>query len=903
MIRVIKRCLSKKTFTEHKWNGHFAFFHFKDYKNCFINGKPLKPWSILKNGDTIEIFEKPHMIFSAIAAFVLATVAAHPVIAAVLAIGVIGAVSAVVTSAVSKPSSPSVTSKEYSSSTQPELKGASNEISDGIVPVVFGKTQQTPSYGQLPYRLVVDGSSTNKYRQYFIANYNNVVYSNYKLGETPLTDYSIDYVDIKNVYGGSAFIGFDNVKAENIDEELSYNSDEDVNQNARYDYNKLTSTNSINIDFKLKFSNVDINNWGNKNFKLTIRIKNGDTESDLTKDFSITSSALTKTDDKTYVYQGSANFAAAVAEIVYTMFSPKANTRTNSTENTNELDSLYVEETITTDDWSNTQELNQSVNKYAGTVSEVVHTSPENTREIDVIISFPQGLFHQNNDGSRKSRSVNLEITYKEENGTYKPLSKDTELFIRDINGNKQGLNTTNTKVSGSKVTLYSPSDMNVADQLFYRHIGFRLPEKGKYTVRVRSADFADKTNFDIGYPRCAEIQYYIEDKIIDTSILPKVNQTAFEAIAYKGLSGTLKKFNYIAEARIPIWNGTDWNTKSKSENPAAIIRYLLTDKLVNPRAISLDLIDNDSLVYYYNWCEESGYKASGAIGEAAKILDIINEILKNSQAGMIPLFDGKHTFVVDNKDKIPVGMYNMHNSWDFNWKPSIGKQTQAIRASFTNNKDFTEDELTVYWYDNAVHEEIKPGTTDEDYEIVKKEYKYVNDRESVLRAAKWELEITQTKRNLFEFKVNLEGLNHTILDRVYVCNSANMQNESTGCIREVLEKDNKIIGFKLPTEIEIPENAKIIIRSLDYEKEEPVVNIYEITNSGPSNYAYIEPIELTEHLAKVLRGQGEIQGKKDKWFYDGDLFTIGQDTIYDCVITDIKYGEDLTATITARDF
>ena len=36
---------------------------------------------------------------------------------------------------------------------------------------------------------------------------------------------------------------------------------------------------------------------------------------------------------------------------------------------------------------------------------------------------------------------------------------------------------------------------------------------------------------------------------------------------------------------------------------------------------------------------------------------------------------------------------------------------------------------------------------------------------------------------------------------------------------------------------------------------------------------------------------------------YQGDLFTIGQDTIYDCIVTDIKYGEDMTATITAREY
>ena len=364
-------------------------------------------------------------------------------------------------------------------------------------------------------------------------------------------------------------------------------------------------------------------------------------------------------------------------------------------------------------------------------------------------------------------------------------------------------------------------------------------------------------------------------------------------------MSGTIKKFNYIGGARIPVWNGADWNTITESENPAAIIRYLLTDSLANPRPISPDLIDNASLVMLYNWCEQEGYKADGIVSEATKTMDVINEILKNCQGAMIPLLNGKHTFAIDGNEKTPKGMFNQHNSWDFTWSPTIGRQTEAIRASFTDSEDYTQDEVTVYWYDGAVHNEIKEGTTDSDYLLVKKDLKYVTDRASVIKSITYELLCTQTKRNNFEFSVNLEALNMTLLDRVYVSNSSNMQNESTGLIKRVLTDNGNITGFELYSDIEIPTDAKIIIRSLDYEAQEPVINIYDVINEGLTNIVEIEPILNTG----VIKGAGEIQGLEDKWHYDGDLFTLGQDTIYDCVITDIKYNEDCTATITCRDY
>ena len=906
MIRIIYRNLNKKRLVEKKWDWHFAFFHFKNYKNVYLNGKPLRPFNILKNGDIVEIIETPAggNIWTAVINLVIKAgqwIAANA--------GWIGAVSAVATTAVSllttrSPNS-STQTKEYSSSTQPELRGASNDISDGCLPILFGKIQQTPSYGQLPYRLVVDGASTNKYRQYFIANYNNVVYSDFKLGETPRTDYSIDYLDIITASGISNFIGFDNVKAMNIDEELSYNPDEAVNQNAHYDYNDQINSSYITVNYQLKFSNVDLNSWANKTFKQTTRAVQNGNNVDLTNEITITSGMLTATEQTgEYIYNGSVTYNVGeddpnYTEVVYTNFAPVSDTRGNSTENTNELDSLYVSENLVTSTLNLNTTLNLSINKYTGTVSEVVVTSPENTTDVDVIISFPQGLFHQENNGSRSSRSVVVEIMYKQGDGEYIPLSENTELYIRDINGDKQPLSSSNTTVSGANVTMHSPSDMNVADQLFYRTIGFTLPSAGKYTVRVRSADYADKTNYDIGYPRCAEIQFYVDGAILDTSILPSVNQIAFEATAYKGLSGTLKKFNYIGEARIPVWNGTDWNSIAESENPAAIIRYLLTDTLANPRPISPDLIDNDSLVMLYNWCEQEGYKADGIISEATKTLDVINEILKNCQGGMIPLLNGKHTFVIDGNEKTPKGMFNQHNSWDFTWSPTLGRQTEAIRASFTDSEDYTQDEVTVYWYDGAVHNEIKAGTTDADYLLVKKDLKYVTDRASVIKSITYELLCTQTKRNNFEFSVNLEALNMTLLDRVYVSNSSNMQNESTGLIKRVLTDSGNITGFELYSDIEIPTDAKIIIRSLDYAAQEPVINIYDVINEGLTNIVEIDSIPNTG----VIKGAGEIQGLEDKWHYDGDLFTLGQDTIYDCVITDIKYNEDCTATITCRDY
>lgn len=911
MIRIIHRYMTESELTEKDWNGHFAFMHLKEFKNCkevYLNGKPLKWYNRFKNGDVIEVINKPHeVIFWNILAAVIIFAGTHPIITAGIVLGLVGMAASAVTASVTNRGGASTTqNKEYSSVSQPELRGASNDISDDIIPVVFGKTQQTPSYAQTPYRLVQDGSSTNKYRQYFIANYNNVVYSDFKLGETSINDYSIDYLSIAQESGSNNFIGFENCRAISVDEELSYNADEAVNQSSTHNYNHTVTATALQVDYEIEFQNADINNFAQKSFKVVSTIQryvdNILVTFTLEDEFNVNASDLVASGDD-YVYQGSSLWDNSgnllLNSLVSVQIAPTAQTRGNQTETDNELDVILVSESVTAGIYTETVTLNTSINYYLGSMSEVLNTSPVNCVEVDVIIGFSQGLYSLNQqNGERYSRSTTVEITYKTPNGQWQPISNANALYIRDVNGVKQPLTSSTTTVSGAKVTVHSPSDMNVADQLFFRPIGFELPE-GQYTVRVRSADYAQKTNYDIGYPNCSEIQFRCSGDVVNPIVLPQVNQIAFEATAYKGLSGTLKKFNYIAEALIPIWDGNNWNTTAKTSNPAAIVRYLLTDSSVNPRAEKLSHLDNDSLVEYYNWCETSGYKADGVVSEACKIGEIVNQILQNSQCAMIPLYNGKHTFVIDKPNKIPVGLFNMHNSWNFKWIPNVGRQTEAIRASFVENDDWTEDELTLYWYDGAVHDEPEQGKTDLDYQLVKKEYKYVCDRASVRQIVAYELETIQTKRNQFEFDVNLEAMNMMLLDRVYISNTANMQNESTGLIKSVIVNNGNLTGFELYADVDIPENAKIVIRSLDYDNEKAVINIYDVTNSGMN---YIVNIAPTPYNG-IIRGAGDITGIQDSWYYDGDLFTLGQDTIYDCTVTDIKYNDDGTATITARDY
>ena len=355
MIRIIYRNFSQKKLVHKKWDYHPAFLHlpsFRGAKAVYLNGKPLEWHNILKNGDIIEAVYTPGKFFDklfdsffgkilgvisfGIAGFALMQYARHAA-----------------ESKKAAPSSPASSSqKEYSSVTQPEIKGAQNDISDNILPVLFGKTQQTPSYGQLPYRLVSDGSGENKYRQYFIANYNNVLYSDFKLGETSIENYISNYYNIDIALGSSDFIGYENVKTVTADEELSYDKEGAVTQSVIEYINRDITASSVSCSFSLRFENVpNTTNFSNKSFSFSISGQNNTDNVEASKSITITKSNITQSGDY-YVYSGSMSVSAAITYLSSVQFAADSNTRNNQTETNNQLNVVLTSFSITAGSYS-----------------------------------------------------------------------------------------------------------------------------------------------------------------------------------------------------------------------------------------------------------------------------------------------------------------------------------------------------------------------------------------------------------------------------------------------------------------------------------------------------------------------------------------------------------------------
>ena len=65
----------------------------------------------------------------------------------------------------------------------------------------------------------------------------------------------------------------------------------------------------------------------------------------------------------------------------------------------------------------------------------------------------------------------------------------------------------------------------------------------------------------------------------------------------------------------------------------------------------------------------------------------------------------------------------------------------------------------------------------------------------------------------------------------------------------------------------------------------------------------FIELTLLTPYDdSDIVKGQGDLTYVSATGYYDGDLFDINDASIHECVITDIRPQQDLTATIIATE-
>jgi len=259
---------------------------------------------------------------------------------------------------------------------------------------------------------------------------------------------------------------------------------------------------------------------------------------------------------------------------------------------------------------------------------------------------------------------------------------------------------------SAGTALTFAPYTFTVSDettQPFTVMMTMNFPETAVYELRLK------RTTAD---PDLDDSLYGASISTL-TAIRSILNQAPFEfdrphtvmelrVKATDQLNGVISTINMQANARIPVWNGSQFNTVITS-SPAWIILDILTGT-ATPTPIEMDKIDLESFRQFGNFCfqkapnsDESMFRCDMVVDYQTTVWELAKSVA-NAARGALIVQDGVYRMTWDVEPTVPIQLITPHNSWGFSGNRTFIDTPDAIRCKFVDpDANWQQKEVIVY--------------------------------------------------------------------------------------------------------------------------------------------------------------------------------------------------------------
>jgi hypothetical protein len=214
----------------------------------------------------------------------------------------------------------------------------------------------------------------------------------------------------------------------------------------------------------------------------------------------------------------------------------------------------------------------------------------------------------------------------------------------------------------------------------------------GQYEIRVR------RITADASSATIRDQSYWTMLRTIQTGLAVRKQGVTLVAIRIKAtdqLNGTLDEFNAVAKTLCLDWNGSSWITRT-TNNPASLFRSVLQGQ-ANARQIPVGRIDLPTLQSWHARCAAAGRTYSAVRDFRSTLFETLRDVATIGRASYT-LRDGLHSVVEDLPQATPVQVFTPRNSWGFKATKLLADIPHAVRVRFVNaSKGFQQDVRYVY--------------------------------------------------------------------------------------------------------------------------------------------------------------------------------------------------------------
>lgn len=495
-------------------------------------------------------------------------------------------------------------------------------------------------------------------------------------------------------------------------------------------------------------------------------------------------------------------------------------------------------------------------------VPSAIQTTPVNTVEISVDISFPQGLIEWTKKSKKMARTVEHRVEYRAVgSGTWLQPSWETDYTGRSISGGR-------LKATGTT-------------QDVYRLSGRWKVAAGQYEVRVTRLTTAGviDSSPQIDQSYWTAIRSFADSEPV--TIQDGLCMIALRLKATDQLNGVPDRINCIAKSYLPVTSdgGQNW-TYTITRNPA----WVYTDLLRRRGGETFIADSRIDIAAMEAWAAANDVTAPNAseprwtfdaVLEGGSVFDNLRQVASIGRAAFT-YKDGLYSVVRDVSQATPVQHITPRNSWGYSGSKMFVDLPHALKVEFQNRDElYRMDERYVY----------ADGYTEANatkFEVL--QLFGATSPTLVFREARYHLAVGQLRPEEHQVSMDIEALRCHIGARVELSHDVIVTGTGFGRVRALSTSGADTIGVELdsPVTFETGKTYQLRVRHKDGSS-----SIRTVTSPGAALGEFAD----VEFAAETTAGGIEV----------GDLFMFGETSLVTApmIVKRIEPGDDLSCVLT----
>ena len=330
----------------------------------------------------------------------------------------------------------------------------------------------------------------------------------------------------------------------------------------------------------------------------------------------------------------------------------------------------------------------------------LVKQLPDHVMSVEVIIMFDGLRKFDEDDGAWVSASATLQVQWANVDS---PEESDWHDF--DLAFNQNGTRSNSFSRNARKQLRYSTTQTFTPAQTMGKNVSVRIR---------RTTPKSSGTAKDTVYFMAVQSSIYDAEKSTSQEFVPampleapqrdKCTRIGIRIKSTSATDGYMDSFSVVQCGCCRTWDGSAWSVaKVPERNLAAWVLEILTSGIHEPSRYLDTELDLETFGEWYEYCEENGIYADGAVTDATAKKGLLEKLLANGNAALVMNENsGLMEVAVDSGRDYPVALLTSDNMISMTATKTVRRIADGVKVTYVNRDAGYEADSVTFMRDGG---------------------------------------------------------------------------------------------------------------------------------------------------------------------------------------------------------